>query len=650
MKYLFYILIVLFSLLSSSAGAQQYKKVELLQELAKSPHDTTRLSILFKLCDVVKADPLVRIYYTNQLMEEADRQNNDLYRCLAYLDRMYMAYNSLNTPELHYWYSRLEPIAKKNKFDDLEFQARRCVIDFLQLSGEYEKEERESLKLLEEAEKAGSEIGMIVANQALGQAYSLTYRNEEALVVYERAYALAENMNSPALMLEVVHFLIEIVQKEKDYPRWLKYLEQEEECINVSVRNSNVDFSLQTCLLMMYIHFLSYYTEVGNMHMAERYYQLADKAYHESSEAGLYKENYLKAGSLYLQKAGQYEESLTQIDTLMTLLHSVYPLNYNVAVENRAKVLHLMGRDVEALELFKETKIKRDSLKIEVLNTQTDQVKSIHEINLLELEKERNFHYLQLIIISFLIVCIITITGFIVYTYRARKKLEHDEAEMRKMTREVELANTAKERFLSNISTSIRQPLDRVVKSSLYLVSDDTIEEERRLMISEVINKTSSELMQMINDILDLSRLEAGMMRFILSDVEVFSLIQDIASGAAIENDKKIHIICPQSAQFWTNIDGSRLLSVFNNLFVFGISEKELQVYIEVNEDETELMIKVYGTLLANKNLSQNLIIRNEINRMIISHFGGVYENRVKVQPSYVYFTIKGKYTSFDQE
>lgn len=37
---------------------------------------------------------------------------------------------------------------------------------------------------------------------------------------------------------------------------------------------------------------------------------------------------------------------------------------------------------------------------------------------------------LQVIIISFLVVSIITITVFIIYTYRARRKLEHDEAEM----------------------------------------------------------------------------------------------------------------------------------------------------------------------------------------------------------------------------
>lgn len=70
---------------------------------------------------------------------------------------------------------------------------------------------------------------------------------------------------------------------------------------------------------------------------------------------------------------------------------------------------------------------------------------------------------------------------------------------------------------------------------------------------------------------------------------------------------------------------------------------------IKVNEEETELMIKVHGTLLASQGLSQDMIIRNEINRMIINHFEGVYESRIETQTPYIYFTVRGYLTSFDQ-
>lgn len=649
MKRLLYILVIMFLLLSVGLRAQEARKKELLRELVKSSGDTTRLHILYELSVATKYQPLVRIYYLDQLIKEADRQKNDFFKCQAYLNRIFMAYNSLDAPALHYWFSLLEPLARKNNFYDFRFQGKRCVIDFFQLTGEYEKEESESKILLQEAEKVGSTIGMVVATQSLGNAYIVTYRDEEALAAYEKAYTLSCKVGNPALTLEIIHSVTEVVQKIKDYPKWLKYIKLEENCINESVRHSTVNFSLPNCILMMYIHYVGYYTTVGDMDMAKHYYQLADSTYRTSPEAGLYQEYYARVSSDYLRKSGQYEKSVAQVDTLMMLFQPISPLKYNEAFEDRAEILYLMGRDVEALDLLKVAKKKRDSLQIELLDTQTEQVKGIHDVYLLQQEKDRNRRYLQIIIISFLVVCIITIAIFIVYTYRARKKLERDEAEMRRMAYEVELANSAKERFLSNISTSISQPLDMVVESSLLLASDQQIEDKQRVSISEVINKTSADLMRLINDILDLSRLEAGMMRFVLSDVEVFSLIQDAVAGTSIEYGRKINIVCPQSALFWSHIDGTRLLNVFNNLFANVIPGKELQVAIEVNEEETELMIKVYGTLLASQNLSQDMIIRNEINRMIINHFEGVYESKAEARTPYVYFTIKGHLTAFDQ-
>ena len=213
MKHLFYILVGVFLLLSLGVRAQETRKKELLRELVKSPQDTTRLTILYELSVATKYQPLVRIYYLDQLIKEADKQKNDFFKCQAYLNRIFMAYNSLDTQALHYWFSLLEPLTRKNNFYDLQFQGKRCVIDFFQLSGDYEKEESESKLLLQEAEKAGSMIGMVVALQSLGNAYIVTYRDEEALAAYEKAYVLSCKIDNPALTLEIIHSVTEVIQR-----------------------------------------------------------------------------------------------------------------------------------------------------------------------------------------------------------------------------------------------------------------------------------------------------------------------------------------------------------------------------------------------------------------------------------------------------
>lgn len=644
MKQLIYILLILLLPLSVSVYAQEEnnRKSKLLRELARTPHGTARLEILEELTQATKSQPQVRIYYIDQLLKEAEKQKNDFFKCKAYLFRIYIAYNLYDTKTLHYWFSYLEPLARKNDYYDLLFQGQRCVIDFFQLSGEYEKEESESLAMLKMAKQVNSKIGMATAYIALGHAYMITYRSEEALFAFEQAYNLYAKMDDAAVILEVLNYLIEASHSTKNYAKWLKYIKLEEEWINRTIDDPKRNYSAEGCLFIMYIHYVEYYTITGDMQKAGQYYQLADNSYRASRESGIYEDFYRRIGSIYLQKSGQYDKALLQVDTLITLIRSVSsPIYYNV-IGVRAEILYAMGRDEEALHLFKAAKVGSDSVQLKILNKQTEQVEKMHNVYLLQLEKERSYHYRQITILSFLAIAILTTVGFIIYSYRSRRKLKYDEIEMRRMTHEAELANVAKERFLSNISTSISQPLDKVVESSLLLASEQKIEEEQRIDLSEIINTTSSDLMQLINDILDLSRLEAGMMRFSISDVEIFSLMQDAATGASIKHGKKIDISCPESVLFWSNIDGIRLLNVFNNLFYAVLPGKELRVAMEVSEDKTELAIKIYNTLLASHDLSQEQIIRNEINRMIIEFFKGTYENKVDEQIPFVYFTVKG--------
>lgn len=79
MKRLLYILLVVFLFFSLGARAQEERKKELLRELAESPGDTTRLNILYELSVVTKYQPLVRVYYLDQLIKEADKQKNDFF-------------------------------------------------------------------------------------------------------------------------------------------------------------------------------------------------------------------------------------------------------------------------------------------------------------------------------------------------------------------------------------------------------------------------------------------------------------------------------------------------------------------------------------------------------------------------------------------
>ena len=90
---------------------------------------------------------------------------------------------------------------------------------------------------------------------------------------------------------------------------------------------------------------------------------------------------------------------------------------------------------------------------------------------------------------------------------------------MRKLAIIAEEANEIKSRFLANMSYNIRIPLNNVVGFSQLLSTDNELDEEERKEYSGIIQTNSGELIQLVNDVLDLSRLEANMMKFQLQIV-----------------------------------------------------------------------------------------------------------------------------------
>jgi signal transduction histidine kinase/DNA-binding response OmpR family regulator len=93
-------------------------------------------------------------------------------------------------------------------------------------------------------------------------------------------------------------------------------------------------------------------------------------------------------------------------------------------------------------------------------------------------------------------------------------------------TREAEKANKAKSEFLANMSHEIRTPLNAVIGFSEILSNSLTQERERKYVLS--INTAGKSLLSLINDILDLSKIEAGMIEINYVPSSLNNMFQEI--------------------------------------------------------------------------------------------------------------------------
>ncbi len=112
-------------------------------------------------------------------------------------------------------------------------------------------------------------------------------------------------------------------------------------------------------------------------------------------------------------------------------------------------------------------------------------------------------------------------------------KLKNGMEEMLKTNIESEASNRLKAGFLANISHEIRTPLNSVVGFANLLLDDD-IERETREDYIEHINYNSEKLLQIIGDIIDLSRLSSSQIEITYEEASLSELVGEVMDDARL--------------------------------------------------------------------------------------------------------------------
>ena len=136
---------------------------------------------------------------------------------------------------------------------------------------------------------------------------------------------------------------------------------------------------------------------------------------------------------------------------------------------------------------------------------------------------------------------------------------------------QAEAANQNKSVFLANMSHEIRTPLNVIMWFSNLIVTAATEEEKR--MYAEVLENNCSLLLQLINDILDLSKIESGTLTFAEEEMELNILLEELASAmrTRIVAEEVVLNCVTLSAPCFVVAEKKRLSQVLINLLTNAI-------------------------------------------------------------------------------
>ena len=181
----------------------------------------------------------------------------------------------------------------------------------------------------------------------------------------------------------------------------------------------------------------------------------------------------------------------------------------------------------KAANLYKELGEKIDADYKEISTHKVKDLRNTYSIDELQLaNNQQQNHLLLLALIVLPCLIIITIFGFL-YLKRKAKKLMLSKRKLQKAEKAVENSIRNKSLFISNMSHEIRTPLNALSGFSDVLTTPG-IDEETRKQCNDIIQLNSRLLLNLVNDVVDISCLYVTNMKFNLKQCNAVNLCEDI--------------------------------------------------------------------------------------------------------------------------
>ena len=214
------------------------------------------------------------------------------------------------------------------------------------------------------------------------------------------------------------------------------------------------------------------------------------------------------------------------------------------------------------------------------------------------------------------------------------------EEELRIAKEKAENLDRLKSAFLANMSHEIRTPLNAIVGFASLLVESDDKEERQEYV--NIMQENTELLLQLISDILDLSKIEAGTLDFTMDHLDIKSFCEDIMRNYDIKEDKPVPVLLtPDLPEYYIYTDKKRLMQVITNFINNALKFTEtgqiiLEYHLKEGANEIEFSVtdtgmgiapekvdKVFDRFVKLNSFSKGTGLGLSICRSIVEYLGG---------------------------
>lgn len=170
----------------------------------------------------------------------------------------------------------------------------------------------------------------------------------------------------------------------------------------------------------------------------------------------------------------------------------------------------------------------------------------------------------EILLLSFGVIVLLLLAIMIIISISKGKRLKT----LKRMNEMSEETNQLKNAFIANMTHEIRTPLNAIVGFTTMLAEMDNLDRETRMMFLNEINENKDSLLQLVNDLLDYSKIETNTLEYNDVEVDINALISETcvaqnlrphSSGVQVEFAEKL-------SQCRLVVDRARFTQVVSNL------------------------------------------------------------------------------------